>query len=169
MLKNREQKVVEEGMTFERPRGGRFYICPEVTKLLKEFRQTGLRWESGGVLLGRHLIEGNDIIVDHATKPMFGDRRHRFSFFRARRRHQREINRQWRISNGTCTYLGEWHTHPEPSPTPSSVDLKTWHRKLEKDTYSEVLFFLIVGTEEVRVWEGKLSHRNRPLEELKQK
>jgi len=69
--------------------------------------------EAGGVLLGRHILETGDIIVDLITEPMPSDRQGRFRFFRARRPHQAAIDRAWRASGGTYTYLGEWHTHPE--------------------------------------------------------
>jgi integrative and conjugative element protein (TIGR02256 family) len=111
--------------------------------------------EAGGVLLGRHLRDGNAIVVDAVTVPMDGDRRTRTRFHRAQRRHQAAIDAAWAASEGTCTYLGEWHTHPEPVPTPSLVDWADWRRRLRQDRYTELLFFVIVGTAAVRVWEGR--------------
>jgi len=114
--------------------------------------------EAGGVLLGRHILETSDAVVDKVTLPMEGDRQSRNSFFRAPRRHQEAIARAWRESGGTCTYLGEWHTHPECVPTPSLIDKWNWQRKLLTDKFSGFIFFVIIGTKMVRVWEG---HRHR--------
>jgi integrative and conjugative element protein (TIGR02256 family) len=115
--------------------------------------------EAGGVLLGRHILDTSDVIVDKVTLPMEGDRQSRRRFFRAPRRHQEAITLAWRESGGTCTYLGEWHTHPECVPTPSLLDRWNWRRKLLTDQFSGFIFFVIIGTKTVRVWEG---HRHRP-------
>jgi integrative and conjugative element protein (TIGR02256 family) len=64
------------------------------------------------------------------------------------------IDQAWHISSGTCTYLGEWHTHPEPIPTPSVVDRSDWRRRLMTDQTTKPLFFVIVGMEQTRVWQG---------------
>jgi integrative and conjugative element protein (TIGR02256 family) len=110
--------------------------------------------EAGGVLLGRHLRDRSAIIVDVATIPQPGDRRSRTRFHRARRHHQAVIDKAWRESDRTCTYLGEWHTHPEEIPAPSHVDWRDWRRRLREDNYTEPLFFIIVGTMKISVWEG---------------
>jgi integrative and conjugative element protein (TIGR02256 family) len=55
-------------------------------------------------------------------------------------------------------YLGEWHTHPEADPTPSSIDRADWKLRLARDRIdADFVFFLIVGLEEVAVWEGSRS------------
>ena len=111
--------------------------------------------EAGGILLGRHIVDSDDVIIDRVTVPQSGDRQTRTRFFRARRRHQDALDEAWRISGGTCTYLGEWHTHPETIPTPSWVDRANWRRKLLTDRFTAPIFFVIVGTIEMRVWEGQ--------------
>ena len=142
-------------LTFARRRGGRFQIGPSAVQTIQRYAQNDLvKHESGGVLLGRHIIATCDIIVDHVTTPLPGDRHSRFRFFRARREHQEAIDDAWRESDGTCTYLGEWHTHPEPVPLPSAVDRLDWQRKLMFDEFSNVIFFVIAGTVALRVWEG---------------
>jgi integrative and conjugative element protein (TIGR02256 family) len=86
---------------------------------------------------------------------MRGDRATRTRYYRARGSHQAAIDRAWAESGGTCTYLGEWHTHPERAPSPSPEDLADWRRKLTVDRYSGFLFFVIAGTEETFAWEGR--------------
>lgn len=110
--------------------------------------------EAGGVLLGRHIQGAADVVVDCVTTPMLGDLRGRFSFFREEKQHQRVIDSCWQATQGTCTYLGEWHTHPEPIPIASRVDLSNWRRKLMHDHFNCFLFFVIVGTKQICVWQG---------------
>ena len=56
------------------------------------------------------------------------------------------INEEFRRSNGTRVYLGEWHTHLERNPNPSPVDKKTICKIYKKETLRLVLvIFAIVG------------------------
>lgn len=108
--------------------------------------------EAGGILLGRHLDETGDIVVDEVTTPQRGDRRGRMSFFRSRKHHDIALQR-WAQEQNTVAYLGLWHTHPEDAPVPSDVDRNDWQRAVREDKfYGDRLFFPIVGIAQVRVW-----------------
>src|SRR5262249_32155874 len=122
---------------------GQFEISAGAIKAMIEYRQIDSESkEAGGVLLGRHILGTEDIIVDFVTVPLIGDRRKRYSFFRSRKAHQQAIDHAWEENKGTCVYLGEWHTHPEPLPTPSSDDWQEWRRKLYQDQFVEPIFSL---------------------------
>ena len=153
-----------KGWLFTRLESGSVYFTPDVRQRLERHRQLGARSkESGGVLLGRHLLDGSDVIVDEITEPAGSDRRSLTSFFRSIIHHHRAFAR-WRASGGTCAYLGSWHTHPEPTPHPSSVDLQDWQHALARDRYDgNTLFFAIVGTLETRVWQGAREGAVAPL------
>lgn len=111
--------------------------------------------EGGGVILGRFIIDSKNIIIDDVTLPMLGDKKSRFSFFRSAKPHQRVIDNKWEKSNGTCHYLGEWHTHPEEYPTPSVRDWEGWNKQLKDDKFtSRYLYFVILGTKDFYIWEG---------------
>ena len=155
-------------LLFKRPNGGRLKIAYQALQQMLAFRQLNPKdCEAGGVLLGRLLLDSHDIVVDEITVPMPGDKRSRFAFYRHKRGHQAIINRRWHESGGTCIYLGEWHTHPEPKPTPSGIDLADWQRKLKTDTFEKSLHFLIIGTKEARMWVGfKLSKQIQPMENI---
>ncbi len=113
--------------------------------------------EAGGILLGRHLKNERDLIVDEATAPQPGDRRSRFNFFRSFA-HQNIALKRWVDAQQTCAYIGLWHTHPEPDPTPSRTDLRDWQRALKKHSFhGENLYFVIVGQTAIRIWEGDRS------------
>lgn len=134
---------------------GRLKLSSEVLAILRKYVQDSPeKMEAGGVLIGRLLKDNGDVVIDAVTEPMIGDKRTRFSFFRAKKRHQRVIDSFWKESEGTISYLGEWHTHPEPFPTPSVVDRSDWMRRLKADTFSNKLFYIIVGINEIKCWYG---------------
>ena len=146
---------------FVRDEGARLKLDEAVVDVLLSHAQRDPNaMEAGGVLMGRHIRGTRDVVVDSVTTPMRGDRRSRFSFHRSRKPHQHALDEAWESSDGTCVYLGEWHTHPEPSPTPSSVDLADWRKRLRHDVVDgESLFFVIVGQELCAAWEGLRSTR----------
>lgn len=150
------RQLPEGRLCFARAGGARLEVSAEAWREMRAFAQHAADApEAGGVLLGRHLRDGSAIVVDAVTVPMGGDERARTRFHRARRRHQAAIDAAWVASDGTCTYLGEWHTHPEPIPSPSPIDLRDWRRRLRQDRYTPPLLFAIVGTAAIRAWEGR--------------
>lgn len=121
--------------------------------------------EAGGVLLGRHLLDSHDVVVDEVSTPQKSDRRSKFSFFRSSK-HEHLARQRWAEQERTLAYLGLWHTHPEPDPNPSSVDRHDWQQAVSGDTFEgDCLFFPIVGTERIRVW---CLNRCGPIRELTQ-
>ena len=65
--------------------------------------------------------------------------------------HQQAALARWRQSDGTIDYLGEWHTHPEHSPSPSTIDTGGWRRIWSKR--KTPMLFVIAGTQD-RLWIG---------------
>ena len=146
----------DPGAVFLRSDAGRIKLSENVLATIDPFAQHSPDApEAGGVLLGRHLKDNSDIVVDDVSSPMEGDIRRRHFFLRRKRNHQKAIDRAWRESAGTCTYLGEWHTHPEPDPRPSAFDLINWNARMCLDRHSGILFFVILGTQSIRIWEGR--------------
>lgn len=140
----------------------------EVITEISAFRQTTENnLEAGGILLGRLIIDTNDIVIDYVTSPMNDDKRSRFGFFRAEQPHQSILFNKWESSFGTCNYLGEWHTHPEPVPKPSNRDIRSWQAQCQKlPKGRNCLYFVIVGTETLTVWKAK--RRPFTIQQLKQ-
>lgn len=99
------------------------------------------RSERGGVFIG--LRRGPHIEVREATVPMRWDFGSMFSFKRSSKGHQRVALRRWRESSHTMDWVGEWHSHPEPFPTPSGIDLRSW--KGMTTTRGAPMVFVIVG------------------------
>ncbi|QXH48130.1 Mov34/MPN/PAD-1 family protein [Pseudomonas xanthosomatis] len=104
--------------------------------------------EAGGILLGYRA--GTNIHIISATGPLPRDRRSRVSFDRLDPGHQVTASEAWATSGGRIDYIGDWHTHPQSVPTPSSKDYLEW-KKLTASMQAPHLL-VIVGTREVRVW-----------------
>ena len=99
----------------------------------------------------REAREHTHLHVSKMTTPQPGDTQHRYGFQRQAQRHQQIALEQWKAERETMDYIGEWHTHPEIEPTPSSIDTREW-RKICR-ARSEPMVFLIAGTCNV-LWVG---------------
>jgi integrative and conjugative element protein (TIGR02256 family) len=143
-------------MLFELSNGGILKISTSAFNRMQLYIQDKVEDdEAGGIILGRFIKDSKNIVIDKITVPMKGDERNRYQFKRAEKRHQRIVDLLWKKSKGTCNYLGEWHTHPEDIPSPSLKDKNEWKKKLKQgDFSSRYLYFIIVGIENIGVWEG---------------
>ena len=143
-----EQRVVIRGAVVER---------------LVKYRQQGrFQSEAGGILLGRILLDSRDYVIDEISTPKRTDKRRRHYFYRSNAHHKIAVNR-WKQSDGRCLYLGLWHSHPEPVPSPSTVDIEDWKRALVNGKYEgNSLLFLILGTSEICCWRGTLPANGTP-------
>ena len=119
-------------------------IEPQALATIERYRQTGSSApEAGGMLLAS--IEPDLVKVVRATEPAPTDRRTRFAFFPSLSHQQRVIDRQFQSG---LHFIGEWHTHPEPRPTPSSVDLRSMADCFRDSRHQlAALVMLILGTE----------------------
>lgn len=126
-------------------------IMPNVIERLQSYRQLSpLSYEAAGVLIGER--RGNHIVISAISEPGPGDIRSRFSVDRKSSHHQALINELHRTSGGTMNYLGEWHTHPEKFPTPSSVDKSSWRKNIMS---VDPIVLIIVG--QGAIWCGKIA------------
>lgn len=98
--------------------------------------------EAGGQLFARLALP--DIVVEEATGPRPSDRRTRRSYRPNLHTEQSEIDS--RHIRG-LRFIGDWHTHPEAVPEPSSDDIVSMHKIVTKSIHSFNGFVLvIVGT-----------------------
>ena len=102
----------------------RFEIKESVVSILSSFRQvTGN--ERGGVLTGS-IISDDTYRVSNVSEPcLFLNASDRCSYIRDASKANKFIKEDFEKSEHTRVYIGEWHTHPEDEPTPSSVDLNS--------------------------------------------
>ncbi|MDG5816465.1 Mov34/MPN/PAD-1 family protein [Chitinispirillales bacterium ANBcel5] len=115
----------------------------KTAKMILSFQQNrNFDNEAGGLLIG--YLRGRHFDVRYITTPQIGDIRRPFYFERKDPRHIQILNRLKLASKGKLTYLGEWHTHPEDVPVPSThIDLKEWERIKRSRNYPIV--FIIIG------------------------
>ena len=126
-----------------------------------------LHWwqnEAGGQLFAR--FADSQILVAEATGPRPGDRRTRYSYRSDAHAEQREID--WMHAFG-LHYVGDWHTHPQREPAPSTPDLESIAESVRKSTHNLNGFVLmVVGRAaapaglHVSVHDGVTGHRLSP-------
>lgn len=100
--------------------------------------------EAGGQLFAR--FDGRDVVVVEATPPKLLDYRTRHSFHPNRFLQRKEIMSFYRKG---LHFVGDWHTHPEPMPSPSADDIAGIKDCFQRSTHDLAAFvLLIVGTDQ---------------------
>lgn len=132
-------------LRFTIPSGtGSLVLHDGVLRLFDRFRQRR-RWqrEVGGQLFAR--FEGPATVIIEATAPSRFDLRLRTSFQPQRAAQQREIDNRFRRG---LHFVGDWHSHPELVPTPSSLDVASMKECLHRSRHElKALVLIIVGTQ----------------------
>lgn len=108
----------------------------------------GFQIESGGILLGTRSTVSPSFEITHASLPSRFDVAHKFSFIRKKDPANDKIRSAWANSGGTVNYLGEWHTHDESLPVPSTVDRQLINQVIKDKACSfDRVFMLILGND----------------------
>ncbi len=111
--------------------------------------------EAGGQLFAR--FDTNTMVILRATEPTVRSRRGRTFFLPSRRDEQKEIRALF--AEG-LHYVGDWHSHPEPFPEPSSADIAKMQGIYSESQHElNCMVMLIVGTSEAAagIWLGSVS------------
>jgi len=117
-----------------------------LTKLSKYLQESNTSKEAGGILIGKQAEGQEEYYLCDVSEPSSMDKRSRFSFIRNKVSAQQIIDKKWHESNGIENYLGEWHSHPENSPTPSYLDRKLIRQIVRDGTNAfKKVFLIIVG------------------------
>lgn len=142
--------MTDSELTLTDKHGGLLVIMPVPLKSMLAYRQLGsFSTEAAGVLIGER--RGPHLVVHQISEPGPGDIRRRCFVDRRGAHHQIAVDEAFINSSGILQYLGEWHTHPEDSPSPSPTDIGTWQRYLIAD--DEEMVLLIIGRKEI--WAAK--------------
>lgn len=98
---------------------GSIVFSEEVLIAMQQYRQIDFHdKEAGGQLFAK--FEGNKTIIVEATEPKRLDKRTRYGFIPNRWIQSLEIKAKHRQGKH---FVGDWHTHPEPIPSPSIDDI----------------------------------------------
>lgn len=121
-------------------------VTDDVLLTFAEFRQVGPKdKEAGGQLFAR--FQEREAIVVEATPPSRLDKRSRFGFEPNRWLQRCEINDRYEKG---LHYIGDWHTHPEPIPAPSSDDeANTIECFLKSKHALKAFVMVIIGTDPI--------------------
>lgn len=127
-------KYVFQGQTY-------FFSLTCVDVLSSNRQRSFLAKEIGGQLFAR--FEQDAVMVEMATVTSGRSRRTRFGFWPDREAERKDITLLFMKG---LHYVGDWHSHPENIPSPSSTDLR---KALEIFTQSQhelrTMLMVIVG------------------------
>lgn len=112
----------------------------EVVKTMQEYRQVFCKRESGGLLFAKNL-DGNEIEIILASRPDKLDQRGCFSFKPNAKAAQKLINEKF--VDG-MHYVGDWHTHSQTNPIPSTKDIKTISDIYQKSDHHLNHFIMVI-------------------------
>lgn len=123
-------------------------VKDEVIDNIKKSYWSNLKYETGGILLGKFnrknkLIEISEVY--ELKTSLFS----KILYKRNARKAQKIINKRWKETEGIINYIGEWHTHPNMLAHPSGTDinsLKEIHDKVKHVLPGTIL--IIVGKDE---------------------
>ncbi len=107
--------------------GGLWLATDALEAMIAEARRVE-PFESGGVLLGWCEQDGDGVVVAGVLGPGPGATHKRTRFSPDTGWQRREIARVYEASGRTLGYLGDWHSHPGGTATPSRRDERTARR-----------------------------------------
>ncbi len=115
-----------------------------VKRLRRELRRAGRR-EIGGLLMGEDVGDGNFRVVEVSVQRSGGTEA---CFIRNPKDHQPELDAFFaRTGNdySRFNYLGEWHSHPSFTATPSAPDLATMLAIVNDPTVGSNFLVLLIA------------------------
>ena len=109
-----------------------------------------------GVLMGSYI--GNNRYRINKISPPCTQKNTHYSCERNAAMANLFIAEDYKQSEHTRFYIGEWHTHPESTPTPSAVDYRSIKNIYQTASLvTPFIFMIIVGTKtfHISVYNGK--------------
>ncbi|HEU0080609.1 MAG TPA: Mov34/MPN/PAD-1 family protein [Candidatus Paceibacterota bacterium] len=116
-------------------------------RTISTYRQCGFFSKEAGGQLFAEIENGVMRIVD-ATEPRKKDRRGKFSFWPHRPTEQTEIKERFKKKG--LHFVGDWHTHPESTPSPSGSDARSIAETMRQSRHTlPGILLVIIGTLEL--------------------
>lgn len=117
--------------------GVEVHLTDGVLHFIDNYRQHlgASKSEACGIIIGE--LRTSSLRVIDISPPADDDERTVNSFHRKSNSHQNYLNQLHEISNGILQYIGEWHTHPEPKPTPSPRDYSGWSKLMKNENFNQ--------------------------------
>lgn len=125
--------------------------------------------EDCGIIMGS-LITGNHIRINKVSESLCKSDSAKSCFCELDKvRANAFIDEDYEHSNHTRVYIGEWHTHPEDFPSPSSVDVSSIKRSFELNDrpLKDYILMAIVGRKDIYwgLYNGKELKKVTPTRE----
>ena len=133
----------KKGLLYQLPTTGFLLIESDVVEKINGFRQLGKQGESGGFLIGYN--RPPHLHITDITTPFNADISTRYRFVRQDPLHIKKMRALHLKTYGHLNLIGEWHTHPQEPPHPSSIDRLTWSEITVKRKKQPTIF-IIAGT-----------------------
>lgn len=115
-------------------------FASEVLSHFEEHRQIGkIKTEVGGQLFAR-LIK-NEVRISRVTGPNDTDKRGWCWFNPDRKKQNTEIKKLFSMG---LHFVGDWHTHPQDHPAPSSLDLQSMEECFRKSRHQLSAFIMVI-------------------------
>lgn len=144
---------------------GQVELSDNVLNTLYRYRQSkATSHEAGGQLFAH--FNADRMVIMLATEPTSRSRHGRAFFLPFRREEQSEIET---VFAEGLHYVGDWHSHPESFPEPSSADIDKIQEIYNNSTHQlNCMVMLILGTSEAPagIWFGSVSKNGVEQAEL---
>jgi len=119
---------------------GILIVSDEALAVMHRFKQTRLLdKEAGGQLFAQ--FSGPNVHILKATPPSLLDWRSRYGFRPNRRLQRMQIAKYY--ARG-LHFVGDWHTHPESHPTPSSEDVTGMQDCFRRSKHDLTAFLMVI-------------------------
>jgi integrative and conjugative element protein (TIGR02256 family) len=127
-------------------------IAPEVVARLRQALRNAGRREIGGMMFAEQLAPGSFRLIAVSLDPLSGSSSH---FRRDPGAHQKALTAFFEETGrdyGRYNYLGEWHSHPSYSVSPSTEDMETMQMLVDDETSVITFAFLLIVRQRFRFW-----------------
>lgn len=120
-------------------------ISNNVLEIFNKFKQDGWKKkESGGIIFCQISEVDKSINLIKISTPNKFDSSSRTSFVRDKDAAQILVDFEFINSQGKNIYIGEWHTHPENYPRPSSQDITMIKQQFKSSFLCEKFILLLI-------------------------